>query len=355
MSEQIANSKFTIKDAFLKCMEWYRYFLTKWILIVIVGLLGGALGFIYAYMQKPVYKASLSFAIDSQDQDGGWGSALSLASQFGFDFGSSPGGMFASDNLIELFKSRNIIEQTLLLPAKGINEKISFAEMYIQSQQWREKWATKPELKNIQFLPNADPDKFTRAQDSIISAIYMVLTKSNLNVFQKDKKIDIVTIEVKSGDENFAKFFTEALAKQVSDFYVTTKNKKARLNMAIVERQRDSVRNELNGAITGVAVATDNTFGLNPALNVRRTPATKREIDVQYNAAILTELIKQSELAKMALQKETPLIEVIDRPVLPLQKEKLGKLMGLIIGGILGGIIILFILVVRRLYKLWMA
>jgi hypothetical protein len=304
-------------------------------------------------MQKPVYKASLSFAID--DQGGGLGGALSLASQFGFDLGGSAGGMFASGNLMELFKSRNIIEQTLMLPAKGVNNNISYAEMFIQSRHWREAWAEKPQLKTVQFLPNADRRQFTRTQDSIIGGIYEIMTKTSLNVFQKDKKIDIITIEIKSGDESFAKNFTEALANQVSDFYVSTKNKKARINMAIIERQRDSIRNELNGAITGVAVATDNTFGLNPALNVRRTTATKREIDVQYNAAILTELIKQSELAKIALQKETPLIEIIDRPVMPLSKEKLGKLMGLIIGGFLGGIFILCILIIRRLFKQWLS
>lgn len=353
MSEQIPNKKFTIKDAFLACIEWFRYFLTKWVVIVIFGLLGGGLGFMYAYMQKPVYKASLSFAIDSGEQDGLSG-ALSLASQFGFDFGTNTGGMFASANLIELFKSRNIIEQTLLLPTKH-NTTISYAEMFIQGRKWREKWAEKPELKNLQLLPNADREKFTRAQDSVMGSIYETLVKTSLNVFQKDKKIDIITIETKSGDEVFAKEFTEALAQQVSDFYISTKNKKAKANMIILERQRDSVRNALNSSITGVAVATDNTFGLNPALNVQRTPATRRQVDVEYNAAILTELIKQTELAKLAFQKETPLIEVIDRPVMPLPKEKLGKLMGLIIGGILGGIIILGILIVRRLYKLWLA
>jgi hypothetical protein len=34
----------------------------------------------------------------------------------------------------------------------------------------------------------------------------------------------------------------------------------------------------LNGAITGVAVANDNTFGLNPAMNVRRAPSAKRDV-----------------------------------------------------------------------------
>ena len=127
------------------------------------------------------------------------------------------------------------------------------------------------------------------------------------------------------------------------------------MNMAIIEKQTDSIRGILNGAITDVAVANDNTFGLNPALNVQRTSSTRRQIDVQYNVAILAELIKQTELARVALRKETPLIQIIDRPILPLKKEKLGKLMGLIAGGFLGGLLIVSILVFRRLYKQWIA
>jgi hypothetical protein len=48
----------------------------------------------------------------------------------------------------------------------------------------------------------------------------------------------------------------------------------------------------LNEAITGVAVATDNTFNLNPALNVRRTFCKASDRDVQANTAILTEIVK---------------------------------------------------------------
>jgi hypothetical protein len=87
--------------------------------------------------------------------------------------------------------------------------------------------------------------------------------------------------------------------------------------MDVLRRQANSIGRALNGAITGVAVANDNTFNLNPALNVRRAPSARRQVDVQANTAILTELVKQSELAKVTLRKDTPLIQVIDKPILP--------------------------------------
>jgi hypothetical protein len=48
---------------------------------------------------------------------------------------------------------------------------------------------------------------------------------------------------------------------------------------------------------------------------------------------LLTELVKQSELAKVTLRKETPLIQIIDRPILPLAKERFGKAKGIVLGG----------------------
>jgi uncharacterized protein involved in exopolysaccharide biosynthesis len=179
--------------------------------------------------------------------------------------------------------------------------------------------------------------------------MYEDLSKTSLTVAQKDKKISIISIDVKSENEGFAKAFSETLAKQVSDFYVDTKSKKARMNMAILQHQTDSIRAELNGAITGVAVANDNTFMLNPALNVNRAPSAKRQVDVQANTAILTELVKQTELAKVTLRKETPLIQVIDRPILPLPKERFGKAKGIVLGGILAGFLVILALIIKRI------
>ncbi len=352
ISPMAAEDEISLKELIIKLKEWFTYLLSKWMIIGLAGIIGASIGLVYALNDKPIYTATLSFVLeDEKSGGGGLSGALGLASQFGIDVGGSAGGIFTGTNLLELFKSRRMVEQTLLKPVSVDGKTISYAEWYIQNAQWRKAWANKEGYESIQFLPNADRDKFTRVQDSIMGVMYADLSKNGLVVSQKDKKISIISVEVKSMDELFAKSFTEAIAKEVSDFYVQTKSKKANLNMAILERQTDSIRQELNGAITGVAVANDNTFGLNPALNVQRVPSARRQVDVQANTAILTVLVQQTEMAKVTLRKETPLIQVIDRPILPLKKEKFGKAKGILLGGILAGFLMVLGLVFRKLIR----
>jgi hypothetical protein len=325
--------------------------LSQWKIIVIAGIVGATLGLTYSFIKKPVYTASLSFVIEDEKSSSGLSGALGLASSLGFDLGGGNSSVFSGSNLIEFFKSRKMVEQTLLMPVAVGGKTISLAEMYIQNKKWRKKWIDKPKFATVQFLPYANRADFTRIQDSILGIIYTNLSKNDLSVLQKDKKISIINIDMSSTNELFAKYFTEALAKKVSDFYVATKSKKARINMAILERQTDSIRRELNNAITGVAVANDNTFGLNPSLNVRRAPSARRQVDVQANTAILTELVKQTELAKVTLRKETPLIQVIDRPILPLKKSNVGKITGMFLGSFLGVFIFVIGAVMRKYYS----
>lgn len=346
------SDEISLKELIERVGDWYSYLISKWKIIILSGLIGACLGLAYSFIKKPIYTATLSFALEDDKGGGGLGGALGLASSFGLDLGGSGGGIFTGSNLTELFKSRSMVEKTLLSPVYINRKQISLAEMYIQYNQLRNNWIKNPKLSKIEFLPNANRKSFTRVQDSILGKIYQSLSTSGLSVGQKDKKIAIINIDVSSTNELFSKYFCEALAKEVGSFYIETKSKKARLNMAILERQVDSIRRELNGAITGVAVANDNTFNLNPALNVRRAPSARRQVDVQANTAILTELVKQTELAKVTLRKETPLIQVIDKPILPLQKDKFSKIKGIIIGFFIVSFIVVMSLIFRRLYGL---
>lgn len=349
-NKPIANDEISLKELIHKATEWCDYLLSKWKFVVLAGVIGGALGIAYSYTQKPIYKATLSFALEDE-KGGGLGGALGLASSFGLDLGGSGGGIFTGSNLTELFKSRAMVEKTLLSPVIVNGKIISLAEMYIQNNGWKKKWHNNQKFASIQFLPVANRKDFTRVQDSILGVIYNNLSKNGLVVGPKDKKASIINIEVSTTNELFSKYFCEALANEVGNFYIETKSKKARINMTILERQVDSVRGELNGSITGVAVANDNTFNLNPAMNVRRAPSSRRQVDVQANTAILTELVKQSEMAKVTLRKDTPLIQVIDRPILPLEKERFGKAKGLILGGFLAGFLTVLFLIIKRFFK----
>ncbi len=349
--EQTSSDELLLKELIEKTKEWYFYLLSQWKIIVVASLVGAALGLTLSFIKKPIYTASLSFAVESNKPGGGLSGALGLASSLGFDLSGSGGGIFEGSNLTELFKSRKMVEKTLLMPINFNGKNISLAEMYIINNEWRDKWENKPKLVGLQFLPNANRKNFSRSQDSIFGEIYEDLSKYGLEVGQKDKKVDIISIDVSSKNELFAKYFSEALAKQVGDFYIETKSKKARINMAILQKQTDSIRGELNNSIAGVAVANDNTFALNPSLNVRRVPSARRQVDVQANTAILTELVKQTELAKVTLRKETPLIQVIDRPILPLKKEKIGKLFGLVLGGFLFGLLTILFLTLKNILK----
>ena len=351
--QNTAEDEISLKELILKIKYWYRFLLSKWIVLLAAGIIGGAIGVGYAFMQKPTYTASLSFALeDEKSGGGGLSGALGLASSLGIDLGTSAGGAFSGANLIELMKSRKIVEKALLNPITVNGKTQSLAQYFINFNELNKNWNEKPTLKNIVFDVDADRSKYTLQQDSILGNLYATIAGTNglLSVAQKDKKISIISIEVKSTDELFSKAFTESIAQEVSSYYIEIKSKKARQNMEILQHQTDSIRAELNGAITGVAAAADNTFGLNPAMMVRKSPGTRRQVDVQANTAILTQLVTNLEMAKVSLRKETPLIQVIDKPILPLKKDKVGKLKSLLLGGFLAGFLTALILVFKKLF-----
>jgi uncharacterized protein involved in exopolysaccharide biosynthesis len=348
---QIENDEISLKELIQKIQEWVAYLKTQWKIIFVLAAIGAVIGFTYASFTKPSYQATTTFVLEEDKGGGGLSGAMGLASSFGFDLGGGGGGLFTSSNIIELMKSRLVVEKTLLNPVQVAGKEISLANYYIQINELKEGWAKKPVLANIDFPIHADRTKFSVEQDSILQTISAGLTKNNLTIAQKDKKVSIISLTVKTEDELFSKLFCEQLLKETSDFYIETKSKKARLNVDILQHQADSIRAELNSAITGVAAATDNVYNLNPAFNVKSTPSKRKQVDVQANTAILTQLVAQLEMSKVSLRKETPLVQLIDRPILPLQKEKLGRIKSFVLGGFLAGFLTVLYLVFGRLYK----
>src|SRR5687768_1753224 len=91
----------TIKDHILTIQEWLRYFLGKWLILLVCGLIGAGLGLAYAFIKKPRYEAELTFVLEDSKANS-LGAYAGIASQFGIDLGGpSSSGVFSGDNILE--------------------------------------------------------------------------------------------------------------------------------------------------------------------------------------------------------------------------------------------------------------
>jgi hypothetical protein len=356
MQSQSTPDEISLRQVLYKLKASFAFLLSRILLILVFAVLGGILGLGYAYKKTPKYVGRLTFVVEEEKSSGlGLSGAMGLASTLGIDLGGGASGVFSGANLMEFMKSRLIIEKALLSSNTIDGKKQTLADYYLQATN--KDLADGISATGTIFPENVKRETLSFKQDSLLGVLYKNIagTDGIFRVYQVDKKIGIITVETKFFREEFAKKFTEAVVKEVSDFYIETKSKKARQNYEILLRQTDSVRNELNLAITGVASSTENTFNLNSAMALPRATGLKRQVDVQANTAILTQLVANLEMAKVTLRKETPLIQIIDTPILPLPKEAIGKIMGGMEGALLGICLIIGFLLVNRWSKRYFA
>ena len=116
----------------------------------------------------------------------------------------------------------------------------------------------------------------------------------------------------------------------------------------MLQHEADSLRRVLGGAITSAGSQTDLTFNLNPAYQVQRSGAQQSQASASALGQAYGQVLQNLEIAKITLQRETPLYQIIDEPTLPLDMDKPGKLISLIVGGFLAGFLVCGYLVVRK-------
>jgi len=347
MKVNTENNEISLRELLLKLNEWKKYIISKWLILFLSIIIGSIFGLVYSIKNKPIYNSKMTFAID--DESSSQFSSLGLATQYSFEAVKSDKDNldYKGSNLIELFKSRLMVQKTLLSKIYYNGKKQSLANAYLDFKGWRDNASKYSSLSNIDFP--IDAQVLSRKQNEVMNSIYNELIANEISVDQLNKKNQIFTLEISSENEFFAKVFSETLTSTVFEFYVSIKTMKAKNNLTVLELQSDSVRQDLNNALAGVAVETDQTFGINPAINVRSISTAKQEVEVKMNTAILTELIKQEGLARIMVRKETPFILIIDSPILPLPEEKLGKLTAIFFGAFLAGFLVILYLIVKRI------
>lgn len=344
--ENHSEEEISLKEIFQKLILWLQFLKSKWRILILAGLIGVVGGIAFSFIKKPIYTATLTFALEEKSAGGASGLS-SIASTFGINLGGSEGGAFAGDNLIELMRSRLLIQKALLSNVRIGDKEMLLITHYINYNKLTEKWSENKNLEGLNF-----DEKYknlqVREKDSILGEIYVGILKGILSVTKIDKKLSIISVKTTSENEIFSKLFCENLVKNVTEFYIETKVGKSRKNIELLANRVDSVKNELDQAMYGRASFADQNIGL-----IRQSaavPKLKQEMRVQMLGTMYGELVKNLEFSKLALMREEPLIQIIDTPIYPLKKEKLSFIKASVLGGFLLFITFALYLTFKNIY-----
>ncbi len=346
--EESPQSKMSFADIKKIVKDYFSYIWDKKWFVLAAGIIGVIIGIIHAYIYKPTYTATYKFSIESKSGGGSGFSALSMLAGFG-----SSSGTFSGDNLVELFRSRSMVEMALLKPIIIEGDTMNLLEYKILADSSRLKCDEIKEkrdpsktyiatLCDVSFPYGQDRDSFTREQDSIIMIIASGMAQNDITIEKIDKKLSYANFSVSSKDERFAKEFSSAMINTVFDFYLKSKRENAQRNLNEFQTRADSIRKELNKSLYAVAHYRD--LNMNPSKSVLGVEQLKYQTDIQINTAAYSEIVKNIEVMKLDMAKSEPLIQEIDVPRYPLGNDKKGKLKTGIKYGFVLGFLTLFIL-----------
>jgi hypothetical protein len=350
MQEQIQQEtdEISLKELILKIKSVWSFLLTKWRIIVLIGLLGGGIGLLFAYLTPIKYTSKLTFVVE-EGKSGGGGLA-SLAGQFGFDLGGvSGGGVFSGDNILLFFKSESLCRETLITMYDS-TQNVMLVDRYAEVTKMKKRWLRKKKIGEISFskYPNG---KFPRLEDSLMQEIVKDILKTDLSVSKPDKKSSFIEVKSMMEDEMLSKFFSERMVKIATQRYVDSKIKTKAINVNMLQRKADSLAAVLNNKTYSAAASQQSLIDANPALRSVPIAAEITTRDKTMAATIFGEVIKNLEISKTMLNQETPVIQMVDQSTLPLFKEKIGKLKSLVLGGILGAFLTALFLIGNRFLK----
>ncbi len=317
-----------------------------WKKIGVIAVLIGGLFFTYHSVRNTNYVAETTFVLETE-AGGSLGQLSSLANLAGVNLSAlaENSSLFQIDNIVELYKSYSILKSTLLTHTDVNGTRQRLISWYGQENDLLSDW----QESAVDF--EVSDEQITVRHDSVLKEVTEDILEKNLWVGKPSRKLSILRVSYESKDEYFAKTFNEALVSNVNTFYVNSKTKKTGENLRVLSHQADSVKSILDKKIADLAQFEESNPNLNPLRAQASVPRQKLLIDLQTSSTVYQEIVKNLEIAKIAHRNNTPLIQLIDKPVLPLKDDKWKWYKSLVIGLFIGGVLSIAFLTAQRTYR----
>lgn len=292
----------------------------SWLIAIIAAVFGGFFYFMAKQSILLYTSKSTVFPLNS-NSDPTPGSTISSLLGLGDATKSFTGE--ASINIVELASSRRTREAVAMAKIPAMQNK-TVSELIIEENNRHTGF-----MQNEPIEPPADSLRKINIASNLLKAGF--LAKINKN--------GILELYFTNSNKELVREVSYIYIEKLSDFYIELKKKKAQIDYEFAVKKADSllvVLNELDKRAIG---QDETTFFTNegrarynlPKLNLAQDKAT---VQSQYYYAV-----NNRESAAYRLQKETPIIEPLDRPEPPYDTAQRSKLIFVIVGLLLGSLI----------------
>ena len=362
MSENMYNTDrddIYLKDIILKVRSFYREIVKYRKYVILASVVFAAYFLFKTLRKKPVFTATLTYMINTNE-----GSSLGSLKGILGQFGLSKGDKYNPDKIVALNKARTIVEKVIFQKA-NINGQEDFLANHIITYldtlgrwahiPWYKKFYKKKNpLKGFKF-DNGDIKNFSTLENSALKNVYYFIAGDRNSASSGAMKCgynedsEILYIKTTTHNEKLSWEITNRLFDQLSDYYIKKTIEKQKKTYDIVKEKKDSILAELKKTEAELAAFKDRTYG---AYN-HRTTLRERELTRELHKLNLMygEIIKNLEIADFSLKNKTPFVQVIDRPLLPLDSYKPSLIRSLILGIFTGAFLSIIFIVLRKIYR----
>jgi tyrosine-protein kinase Etk/Wzc len=281
-----------------------RWRIARWMLI------GGIVAAVVVFLKPPVYLGTASF-VPQGNPDARSSGLASIAGQFGFSLPTATQSE-SPDFYAKLLKSRVLLGQiaadTFVVREKG-GRRIAFVDLYEikgDSEKRREELGVK------------------RLTDMVESSVV--------------RATGVVQVSVATQWPSVSLAIVTELVNGVNDYNQRTRQGQAAAERKFVEGRLATARVELRAAEDRLeGFLTSNRQGANaPELSFERD---RLQRDVALQQQVFTSLTQSYEDVRIREVRDTPVITVMEPPMVPTLPESRGRLKGLLLGLLIGGLI----------------
>lgn len=339
ISRQTYPDEVSLQDVILSSARILKWLKKHWLGLAVCLCITLGPSLWWASQQEETYIAELSFMLND-DNNSNISAASSILSQLGI---SPQSGRYNVDKLLEIARSERIINKSLL-EKRTIGSNTDFlANHLIERLALHEKWKKSDEALASFYFKHNQIDDFVKSEQTAIKRLYQLVVGPKHDRTNGLLKADygstdyIMSLRLSTPSDSLSIGVVESIYEELVGFYTTKSSEKNRSIYDLIQGKKDSLDQIIRDVAYDLGRMKDRREGSFKSSSSADIALLENKL---AGLQILSEeVIKNLSRAEYALEANTPLIQLLDKPSYPLTPQKPSYLRITIIAAFLGFIL----------------